>query len=121
MRALIGNAVKGVTKGFEKRLEIVGIGYRAELQDGALKLLVGLSHPVVVPAPETIEFAVEAPTSIGGIPVTVVAVKGIDKELVGRVAAHVRGVKPPEPYKGKGIKYSDENVRRKAGKAAAAG
>lgn len=118
MRSLISNALEGVSKGYEKRLEIVGVGYRAEVQDGALKLQVGFSHPVLVPAPETIQFVVGAVGSVGGVPVTPVTVKGIDKELVGRVAARVRLVKPPEPYKGKGIRYSDEIVRRKAGKAA---
>ena len=121
MRALIANAVEGVTKGFQKQLQIVGVGYRAEVQNKALKLFVGLSHPVVLTPPETIEFAIEVPTNIGGVPVTVVTVKGIDKQLVGSVAARIRAVRPPEPYKGKGIKYSDEFVRRKPGKAAAVG
>ena len=118
MHALIRNAVEGVSKGFERKLEIVGVGYRAELQNNALRLFVGLSHPVVIPPTETVQFTVDPPGNVGGLPVTVVTVKGTDKELVGRVAAQIRAKRPREPYKGKGIKYGDEVVRRKAGKAA---
>jgi large subunit ribosomal protein L6 len=109
-RTLIANMVEGVTKGFEKRLEIVGVGYRAALKGDALELLVGYSHPVVIEPPEHIEF--ETPQA------TVVLVRGIDKQVVGEVAAKVRSIRPPEPYKGKGIRYSGEYVQRKVGKRA---
>ena len=101
-RTLIANMVEGVTKGFEKRLEIVGVGYRAALKGDALELLVGYSHPVLIEPPAHVEF--ETPQA------TVVLVKGIDKQVVGEVAAKVRSIRPPEPYKGKGIRYSDEKV-----------
>ena len=107
-RALINNMVIGVTQGFEKVLDIVGVGYRAELKGQNLVLHVGYSHPVEVTPPEGITFKVEGNTRI--------RVQGIDKQLVGQVAADVRKVRPPEPYKGKGIRYHDEQVRRKAGK-----
>jgi large subunit ribosomal protein L6 len=103
--------VQGVTKGFEKELEIVGIGYRANVQGKNLQLNLGYSHPVLYPIPQGIELAVEKQTRI--------TVKGIDKQKVGQVAAEIRGFKKPEPYKGKGIKYIGEQVRRKAGKAKA--
>ena len=119
VRSLIANAVEGVTQGFQKQLQIVGVGYRAEIQNQALRISVGLSHPVVLTPPDAIEFAVEGPVTIQGNPVTTVTVKGVDKELVGRIAANIRAIRPPEPYKGKGIKYIDEHIRRKAGKAAA--
>lgn len=109
-RALVNNMVGGVSEGFEKRLELVGVGYRASLKGKALQLLVGFSHPVDIPAPEGIELEVPENTQI--------IVRGIDKELVGQVAADIRSVRPPEPYKGKGIRYEGEYVRRKAGKAA---
>src|SRR5919108_931926 len=109
-RSLIANMVEGVTDGFEKRLEIHGVGYRARLAGNALELNVGYSHPVSVAAPEGIEFEVPAPTQI--------VVRGIDKQLVGEVAARIRRARPPEPYKGKGIRYVGEHVRRKAGKRA---
>jgi len=109
-RSLIANMVDGVTKGFEKRLAIVGVGYRAALKGKDLEIQVGYSHPVVVPQPEGIEFEVPAPTSI--------VVRGNDKQLVGEVAANIRKIRKPEPYKGKGIRYEDEYVRKKAGKAA---
>jgi large subunit ribosomal protein L6 len=109
-RTLIANMVEGVTKGFEKRLEIVGVGYRATLRDRDLELSVGYSHPVVYRAPEGIEFEVPAPNRI--------TVRGIDKQLVGQVAAEIRRIRKPEPYKGKGIRYEGEAVRKKAGKAA---
>lgn len=109
MRALIANMVEGVTKGFEKRLEIEGVGYRASLVGKDLELLLGFSHPVKVPAPGGIEYKVEK---------NVVTVSGISKEDVGRAASTIRGLKPPEPYKGKGIHYTGEVIRRKAGKKA---
>lgn len=110
-RSLLSNMVQGVTEGFERKLEIVGVGYRAELRNGRLTLQVGYSHPIVMVPPEGIEIVVENQTQI--------TVRGIDKELVGQVAAKIRSFRPPEPYKGKGIKYADEYVRRKAGKTAA--
>ena len=109
-RTLVANMVEGVTKGFEKRLEIQGVGYRAALRGVDLELNVGYSHPVVLKAPQGITF--EVPTQ------TEVLVKGIDKQQVGEIAAEVRDVRPPEPYKGKGIRYSGEYVRRKVGKRA---
>jgi large subunit ribosomal protein L6 len=109
-RTLIANMVEGVTKGFEKRLEIQGVGYRAALRGSDLELQVGFSHPVEMRAPEGIEFEVPAPNRI--------VVKGIDKQLVGETAANIRKVRKPEPYKGKGIRYEGEYVRKKAGKAA---
>ena len=109
-RSLVNNMVLGVTNGFVKELEIVGVGYRATAQGpNAIELALGFSHPVRVQAPAGIEFEVPAPTRI--------AVKGIDKESVGQVAANIRKIRKPEPYKGKGVRYVDERVRRKAGKA----
>ena len=109
-RTLLANMVQGVTQGFEKRLAIVGVGYRAALKGKDLEIQVGYSHPVSVPQPDGIEFEVPSPTSI--------VVRGIDKQLVGEVAANIRKIRKPEPYKGKGIRYEDEYVRKKAGKAA---
>ncbi len=109
-RSLVANMVEGVTKGFEKRLEIQGVGYRAALRGADLELNVGFSHPVVKKAPQGIAFEVPAPTQV--------VVKGIDKQRVGQVAAEVRAVRPPEPYKGKGIRYAGEYVQRKVGKRA---
>jgi large subunit ribosomal protein L6 len=109
-RTLVANMVEGVTKGFEKRLEIQGVGYRAALRGTDLELNVGFSHSIVKKAPEGITFEVPAPNSV--------IVKGIDKQRVGQVAAEVRAVRPPEPYKGKGIRYEGEYVRRKVGKRA---
>jgi large subunit ribosomal protein L6 len=109
-RSLIANMVEGVTDGYEKRLEIQGVGYRARLQGKALELSVGFSHPVSVQAPEGIEFEVPQQTEV--------VVRGIDKQLVGETAARIRRVRPPEPYKGKGIRYAGEHVRRKVGKRA---
>jgi large subunit ribosomal protein L6 len=109
-RTLIANMVEGVTKGFEKHLEIQGVGYRASLRGTDLELNVGYSHPVVKKAPQGISFDVPAPTQI--------VVKGTDKQAVGQIAADIRKVRPPEPYKGKGIRYRDEYVRRKVGKRA---
>jgi len=109
-RTLIANMVEGVTKGFEKRLEIQGVGYRAALQGTNLELQVGYSHSVRITPRQGIEFEVPAPTQI--------IVRGIDKQLVGQTAAEIRKVRPPEPYKGKGIRYDGEYVRRKVGKRA---
>jgi len=108
-RTLVANMVQGVTQGFEKKLEIQGVGYRAALKGTDLELSVGFSHPVVVEAPAGIEFEIPAPTQI--------IVRGIDKQAVGQVAADIRRLRPPEPYKGKGVRYSGEYVRRKVGKA----
>ena len=109
-RSLIANMVEGVTSGFQKRLEIQGVGYRAALRGTDLELNVGYSHPVVLKAPQGISFEVPTPTEV--------IVKGIDKQAVGQIAAEVRKVRPPEPYKGKGIRYEGEYVRRKVGKRA---
>lgn len=113
VRSLIANMVRGVTEGYEKRLEIHGVGYRATKQGNALELTVGLSHSVRKEAPAGIEFEVPTPTRI--------TVRGIDKELVGQTAAEIRAIRKPEPYKAKGIRYEGEYIRRKAGKAAKAG
>jgi large subunit ribosomal protein L6 len=109
-RSLVANMVEGVTKGFEKRLELQGVGYRVSLRGSDLELNVGFSHPVVIKPPQGISF--EVPDA------TTVLVKGIDKQQVGEIAAQVRKVRPPEPYKGKGIRYEGEYVRRKVGKRA---
>ena len=109
-RALIHNMVQGVVNGFSKELEISGVGYRAQLQGKQLSLSVGFSHPVLIPIPEGITVEIPKPTNI--------LVKGFDKQLVGQFAANIRRIAPPEPYKGKGIKYAGETIRRKAGKAA---
>ncbi len=111
-RSLLNNMVVGVTTGFTKTLEVQGVGYRAQLQGTNLQLALGFSHPVMVSPPEGITFAVEGPR---------VLVQGIDKERVGQVAANIRKLRPPEPYKGKGIRYTGERVRRKAGKAGKVG
>jgi large subunit ribosomal protein L6 len=107
-RSLIQNMVDGVTKGFEKKLEIIGVGYRSALGGRNLNLSLGYSHPVIYPLPEGIDVAIEKQTLI--------TVKGIDKQLVGSTAAKIRSFRPPEPYKGKGIRYEGEYVRRKVGK-----
>lgn len=109
-RAILNNDVIGVTKGWSKQLELVGTGFRADVAGQTLNLIVGYSHPVKVEAPAGISFKVEK---------MIITVEGTDREMVGQVAANVRGVRPPEPYKGKGIKYTDEVIRRKVGKAAA--
>lgn len=109
-RTLIANMVQGVSEGFSKELEIVGVGYRAALKGSDLDLSLGFSHPVIVKPEEGITFEVPAPTKI--------IVKGIDKQRVGQVAAEIRKIRPPEPYKGKGVRYAGEQVRRKLGKAA---
>jgi large subunit ribosomal protein L6 len=110
VRALVANMVEGVSDGYSKVLELVGVGYRAAPKGSDLELQVGFSHPILIQAPEGISFDVPQPTRV--------IVTGIDKELVGQIAANIRKVRPPEPYKGKGIKYEGEIVRRKAGKAA---
>jgi large subunit ribosomal protein L6 len=109
-RSLIANMVVGVTDGYEKRLEIQGVGYRARLQGKSLELALGYSHPVSLSAPDGIEFDVPQPTQV--------IVRGIDKQLVGEIAAQVRKARPPEPYKGKGVRYEGEHVARKVGKRA---
>ena len=109
-RTLIANMIEGVTKGFEKRLEIQGVGYRASLSGSNLELQVGYSHTVRITPRQGIEFEVPVPTQI--------VVRGIDKQVVGQTAAEIRKVRPPEPYKGKGIRYEGEHVRRKVGKRA---
>jgi large subunit ribosomal protein L6 len=108
-RTLVANMVEGVSSGYQKRLEIQGIGYRAQVQGRNLNLSLGYSHPVVFEPPTGIEFAVENNTNV--------IVSGIDKELVGNIAASIRASRPPEPYKGKGVRYAGEKVRRKAGKS----
>jgi large subunit ribosomal protein L6 len=109
-RSLIANMVEGVTKGFEKHLEIQGVGYRAQLKGAELELAVGFSHPVTIVPREGISFEVPQPTQV--------IVKGTSKQVVGQTAAEIRKVRPPEPYKGKGIRYQGEHVRRKVGKRA---
>jgi large subunit ribosomal protein L6 len=110
-RALIANIMTGVSEGWSKSLELVGTGYRASVAGDVLTLIIGFSHPVEIKAPEGISFSVEKST---------VTITGINKELVGKISAEIRAVRPPEPYKGKGIKYVDEVIRRKPGKAAKA-
>jgi large subunit ribosomal protein L6 len=107
-RSLVNNLIVGVTSGYEKKLEIVGVGYRVALKGSNLEFALGFSHPVVVEPPAGITFAVEAPTRF--------SVSGIDKQLVGETAANIRKIRKPEPYKGKGVRYAGENVRRKVGK-----
>jgi large subunit ribosomal protein L6 len=109
-RTLVNNMVVGVTEGFEKRLEIQGVGYRANLRGKTLELALGFSHPVRIDAPDGIEFEVPVPTQV--------VVRGIDKQAVGEIAARIRKSRPPEPYKGKGIRYAGEYVARKVGKRA---
>ncbi|MBI5887429.1 MAG: 50S ribosomal protein L6 [Deltaproteobacteria bacterium] len=108
-RTLIANMVKGVSEGFEKKLDIIGVGYKADLQGSLVNLVLGYSHPIKYQLPQGISASIEKQTAI--------TIKGADKQLVGQVAAEIRAMRPPEPYKGKGIKYSAEVVRRKAGKA----
>jgi large subunit ribosomal protein L6 len=110
-RQLVANMVHGVTEGFTRRLEIVGVGYRAELAGNRLVLQLGFSHPVVIVPPEGVSFQVDGTNKV--------AVCGIDKQLVGELAARIRRLRKPEPYKGKGVRYAEEQVRRKAGKTAA--
>lgn len=111
-RSLLNNMVVGVTDGFTRTLEVQGVGYRAQLQGSNLQLALGFSHPVIVNPPEGITFSVEGPR---------ILISGIDKEQVGQVAANIRKLRPPEPYKGKGIRFQGERVRRKAGKAGKVG
>lgn len=111
-RTLVANMVEGVTKGFSKALEIQGVGYKAEIKPFGVQLVVGYSHPVPYHAPKGIKISVDGNTQV--------KIEGVDKELVGQVAAELRSVRPPEPYKGKGIRYVGEQVRRKAGKTAQA-
>lgn len=110
-RTLIANMIEGVTKGFEKKLEMVGVGYRASVQGRNLSLMLGYSHPLIFPLPDGINVAVESQNLL--------TVSGADKQQVGEVAAKIRSLRPPEPYKGKGVKYMGERIRRKAGKAGA--
>jgi large subunit ribosomal protein L6 len=112
-RALVANAVKGVHEGFSRELEIIGIGYKAQVAGRVLQLALGYSHPVDFPIPEGIEIKVDKQTRV--------LVTGADRQKVGQVAAEIRGLRPPEPYKGKGIKYSDEVIKKKAGKAGKTG
>jgi large subunit ribosomal protein L6 len=111
-RALIFNMVKGVTEGYQKRLEVMGVGYRAELKGKDIQLLLGLSHPVLYKVPDEVDISVDR---------NFITIQGIDKQKVGQVAAEIRSLKPPEPYKGKGIRYADEPIKRKAGKATVGG
>jgi len=112
-RTLVANMVEGVTKGFRKELEMVGVGYKAEARPYGLQMALGFSHPVKYEAPKGIKLSAPQPTQI--------VVEGANKEIVGQVAAEIRSIRPPEPYKGKGIKYAGEQIRRKAGKAGKAG
>jgi large subunit ribosomal protein L6 len=111
-RAVLNNMIRGVAEGYQRKLEIVGVGYRAEMKGSKLQLQLGYSHPILFAPPDGIKVETPAPTNI--------VVGGIDRQLVGQVAAKIRSFRPPEPYKGKGIKYEGEYIRRKAGKAAAA-
>jgi large subunit ribosomal protein L6 len=113
VRSLVANMVQGVTQGYERRLEIHGVGYRAAKRGDDIEFQIGFSHPVAKKAPAGIEFELPTPTRI--------VVRGIDKELVGQVAAEIRAIRKPEPYKAKGIRYEGEHIKRKAGKAAKAG
>ncbi len=110
-RSLLNNMVSGTTKGYEKKLEIVGVGYRAEMKGSNVQLTLGFSHPILFKPPQGIKIETPSPTNI--------MVSGMDKQLVGQIAAKLRSFRPPEPYKGKGVKYENEYIRRKAGKAAA--
>lgn len=110
-RTLLANMIQGVTTGFEKKLEMIGVGYRAAMKGKNLEIEIGFSHPVVIEPRPGIEFEVEPKSKT-----PLITVRGIDKQIVGQVAADIRGIRPPEPYKGKGIKYSNEVVRRKVGK-----
>lgn len=114
-RSLIDNAVIGVSEGYQKKLEVIGVGYRAEVNNGVLELALGFSHPIFFLPPDGISISVEAARGRN----TIITIEGIDKQMVGQVAAKIRGLRPPEPYKGKGVRYVGEYVRRKAGKTAA--
>ena len=111
VRAIVANMITGVTDGFERKLDIVGVGFKAETKGKLVQFNLGYSHPILFAPPTGIEVQVAGPTAV--------VVKGVDKQIVGQVAQKIQSFKPPEPYKGKGIKYADETVRRKAGKAAA--
>jgi large subunit ribosomal protein L6 len=111
-RALLNNMVTGVTKGFERKLEIIGVGYRAEMKGANIQMILGFSHPILFRPPQGVKIETPSPTSI--------LISGMDRQVVGQVAAKLRSFRPPEPYKGKGVKYENEFIRRKAGKAAAA-
>jgi large subunit ribosomal protein L6 len=111
-RALLNNMINGTTKGYEKKLEIVGVGYRAETKGSNIQMILGFSHQILFKPPKGIKIETPSPTTI--------IVSGVDKQLVGQIAAKLRSFRPPEPYKGKGVKYENEYIRRKAGKAAAA-
>ncbi len=111
-RALLNNMVNGTTRGYERKLEIVGVGYRAEMKGSNIQMTLGFSHPILFKPPKTIKIETPSPTNI--------VISGVDKQLVGQIAAKLRSFRPPEPYKGKGVKYENEYIRRKAGKAAAA-
>lgn len=113
-RALLANSIRGVTEGFSKSLEIVGIGYNVKLQGKDLVLQLGFSHPIKMEIPQGIEIEIKSQTNPGRL-----TIMGIDKQLVGQFTANIRSLRPPEPYKGKGVKYADEIIRRKAGKAVA--
>lgn len=113
IRAEVSNAIVGVSQGFEKQLDIVGIGYRAEVKGKSVVFTLGYSHPIEFPIPEGISISVEKQTHL--------AVKGVDRHLVGQVAANIRGLRPPDPYKNKGVRYTGERLKKKAGKAAGAG
>jgi len=115
-RSLLGNMVTGVTEGFQRSLEVIGVGYRAEVRNGVLELALGYSHPIYFLPPEGISVTVEAKSRGTN---AIIKIDGIDKQLVGQVAAKIRSLRPPEPYKGKGVRYVGEYVRRKAGKTAA--
>ena len=114
-RSLLDNLVVGVTEGFKKELEVIGVGFRANMVDGVLELALGYSHPIYFVAPEGIDITVDTKRGKN----TFIVVEGVDKQMVGQVAAKIRSLRPPEPYKGKGVRYTDEFVRRKAGKTAA--
>ena len=114
-RSLLDNMVVGVTEGFKKELEVIGVGFRAIMADGVLELALGFSHPIYFMPPEGIDITVDTKRGKN----TFVLIEGVDKQMVGQVAAKIRSLRPPEPYKGKGVRYTDEHVRRKAGKTAA--
>jgi large subunit ribosomal protein L6 len=121
MRALINNMITGVSKGFEKKMEIYGTGYSVKEQGGKLTLQVGFSHPIEIAVPQSVKVLIEVPATKGNDTPAKFTLAGYDRHELGQFAANIRRVKPPEPYQGKGIRYSDEHVRRKAGKAFASG
>lgn len=116
-RSLLDNMVTGVTEGYKKELEVIGVGYRAQVNNGVLELALGFSHPIYFLPPRGVSVTVVTDTKRSKNPI--IAIEGTDKQMVGQVAAKIRGLRPPEPYKGKGVRYVDEYVRRKAGKTAA--